>query len=144
MGALDQLRAANGDNGISERIRSNPRWAIALVVAAVLLIAWIAWAIYVTSSNGATAGLGVLLAWPALLAALVLISLPFIGGYLLVRRLSDGDPSETEADASGEDEDVEEDEEDGAAEEDSDEGGTEEEGSEEEEGEEAEAEKASD
>ena len=58
-----------------------------------LLLAWIAWAIYVTSSNGATAGLGVVLAWPAMLVALALISLPFIGGYLLIRRLSDGDGS---------------------------------------------------
>jgi hypothetical protein len=30
----------------------------------------------------------VMIAWPAMLAALALISLPFIGGYLLVRRLS--------------------------------------------------------
>ena len=52
-----------------------------------------------TSDNGARAGLGVVIAWPAMLAALALISLPFIGGYLLIRRLSgseqNGDVAET-------------------------------------------------
>jgi hypothetical protein len=105
VGALDQLR---GDDGILERARSNPRMVVAIAAGVVLLLAWIGWAIYVTSSNGATAGLGVVIAWPAMLAALALISLPFIGGYLLVRRLSDGEGSnaadETDAD---EDEDEE-------------------------------------
>ena len=116
MGALDQLQAANGHGGIVERARSNPRWTIAIAAAAVLLLAWIAWAIYVTSSNGATAGLGVVLAWPAMLVALALVSLPFIGGYLLIRRLSDGDGStatvEAEAPAEDEDDDSEEETED--------------------------------
>jgi len=107
VGALDQLRGANGDNLI-ERARTNPRWAVAIAAGAVLILAWIGWAIYVTSSNGATAGLGVVLAWPALLAALALISLPFIGGYLLIRRLSDGEGSTATAEADdgeGEEED---------------------------------------
>jgi hypothetical protein len=108
VGALDQLRGANGD-GIIERARSNPRIVIAIAAGAVLLIAWIAWAIYVTSSDGATAGLGVVIAWPAMLAALALISLPFIGGYLLIRRLSDGEGSTAtaESETSEDDEDEE-------------------------------------
>ena len=76
VGVLDQLRPANGQDGLVERVRSNPRWTIAVAIAAVLLLAWIAWAIYVTSSKGATDGLGVVLAWPAILVALALISLP--------------------------------------------------------------------
>jgi hypothetical protein len=72
-----------------ERARSNPRLVVAIALGAILLLAWIAWAIHVTSSDGATAGLGVVIAWPAMLAALALISLPFIGGYLLIRRLSE-------------------------------------------------------
>jgi hypothetical protein len=105
VGALDQLRGANGD-GIIDRARSNPRIVIAIAAGAVLLLAWIGWAIYVTSSNGATAGLGVVIAWPATLAALALISLPFIGGYLLVKRLSpsDGDAATATADAEPSDE----------------------------------------
>src|SRR3954452_4078717 len=94
VGALDQLRGANGD-GMIERARSNPRLMVAIAAGAILLLAWIGWAIYVTSSDGASAGLGVVIAWPAMLAALALISLPFIGGYLLIRRLStdSGTPS---------------------------------------------------
>lgn len=121
MGALDQLRAANGQDGIVERARSNPRWAIAIATAAVLFLAWIAWAIYVTRSNGATAGLGVVLAWPAMLVALALISLPFIGGYLLIRRLSDSDGSAAAAAAEAPVEDEDDDSEEEADDEDSEE-----------------------
>jgi hypothetical protein len=108
VGALDQLRGANGD-GMIERARSNPRLLVAIAAGAILLLAWIGWAIYVTSSNGATAGLGVVIAWPAMLAALALISLPFIGGYLLVKRLSDGEGSSATADAEQSEDESEED-----------------------------------
>jgi hypothetical protein len=104
VGALDQLR---GQEGILERARSNPRIVVAIAAGVVLLLAWIGWAIYVTSSNGAAAGLGVVIAWPAMLAALALISLPFIGGYLLIRRLSESDGSSSTAEAD-EDEEPEE------------------------------------
>lgn len=97
VGALGQLRAANGDQGVFERARSNPLLLVGIVAGALLLLAWIGWAIYVTSSNGATAGLGVVIAWPAMLAALALISLPFIGGYLLVKRLTPADAKATAA-----------------------------------------------
>jgi hypothetical protein len=109
VGALDQLRGANGEDGIFERVRSNPRMVIAIAAGAVLLLAWIGWAIYVTSSNGTTAGLGVVVAWPAMLAVLALISLPFIGGYLLIRRLSpsDGEASTAVADTETSDDEEE-------------------------------------
>jgi hypothetical protein len=99
VGALDQLRAANGEDGIVGRVRSKPRLVVAVAAGVILLLAWIGWAIYVTSSNGASAGLGVVIAWPAMLAALALISLPFVGGYLLIRRLSDGEGSAETAEA---------------------------------------------
>ena len=106
VGALDRLRGANGD-GMIERARSNPRLMVAIAAGAILLLAWIGWAIYVTSSDGTTAGLGVVIAWPAMLAALALISLPFIGGYLLIKRLSEdsGSSATAEADSSDEPED---------------------------------------
>jgi hypothetical protein len=88
VGALEQLRASTGDGGFVHRARSNPRLVVAIAAGAILLFAWIGWAIYVTSADGATAGLGVVIAWPAMLAALALISLPFIGVYLLIRRLT--------------------------------------------------------
>jgi ABC-type sulfate transport system permease subunit len=70
-----------------ERIRENPRLAVAIAAGAVLVLAWIGWAIYVTTDKGATEGLGVLIAWPALVAAAALIALPFVGAFLIVRKL---------------------------------------------------------
>ena len=105
MGALDQLRSTTGEDGLIGRAREDTRLLLALAGAAILLLAWIGWAIYVASSDGARAGLGVLIAWPALLAALAIVSLPFIGGYLLIRRLSstdgDGAPAAVESESTG-------------------------------------------
>jgi hypothetical protein len=92
-----------------ERGRSNPRLGIAAIAGALLLIAWIAWAIYVTNDNGPSAGLGVVLSWPILLAALAVVALPFVGLYLLVNLLRSTEEPEEE----GEDE-PEEDAEEGA------------------------------
>ncbi len=109
---MDRLRAANGNDGILGRVRTDTRLLIAVVAAAILVLAWIGWAIYVASSNGGRAGLGVVIAWPAMLVALSLISLPFIGAYLLIRRLSeDGGeaaPAQEEEEEASEDEPEEE------------------------------------
>jgi type VI protein secretion system component VasK len=83
------------------RIRANPWLAVGIAVAALLVIAWLAWAIYVASDRGVNEGLGVLVAWPAMVAALALISLPFIGIYLLVKRTATAD------EGNGEDEEEE-------------------------------------
>jgi hypothetical protein len=129
VGALDQLRGANGD-GMLDRARANPWLVVAIAAGAILILAWIGWAIYVTSEHGAGAGLGVVIAWPAILAGLALVSLPFIGGYLLIKRLSEDSGSTTTAEAEtsqdvGED-DSDEEPEDSAEEEDEDEDGGEE------------------
>jgi hypothetical protein len=100
-------------DGILDRARANPRLAMAIVGGALLLVAWIGWAIYVTSSNGAEAGLGVVIAWPALLAALCLIALPFVGGWFLVQRLRTDD--EEAAAVTAEEDDDSADETDGEA-----------------------------
>jgi hypothetical protein len=91
-----------------ERGRSNPRLAIAAIVGVLLLIAWVAWAIYVTSDNGANAGLGVVLSWPVLLAALALIASPFIGLYFLFRSLRPIDEAGEEPPIAGASTDAEE------------------------------------
>jgi hypothetical protein len=83
--ALETPRAA------IERGRSNPLLGIAAITGALLLIAWIAWAIYVTNDNGASAGLGVVLSWPVLLAGLALVASPFVGLYFLVKVLRPAD-----------------------------------------------------
>jgi len=84
-----------------ERGRSNPRLGIAAIAAALLLIAWIAWAIDVTRDNGANAGLGVVLSWPVLVAALAVIASPFVGLYLLVSNLRSTDEGEEAPSTSG-------------------------------------------
>jgi hypothetical protein len=97
VGEADQP-AANGGEGVFGRARSSPRLVIAIAAGVLLVCAWIGWAIYVTSEHGASAGLGVLIAWPAILTALALVSLPLIGVYLLIRPRSDGEASATDAD----------------------------------------------
>jgi hypothetical protein len=72
------------------RIRANPWLAVGIAAAALLTVAWLGWAIYVASDRGMNEGLGVLIAVPALLIALTIVSLPFIGGYLLLKRLASG------------------------------------------------------
>jgi hypothetical protein len=86
-------------------IRENPHVTVAIVGGVLLVCAWIAWAVYVTSENGASAGLGVMIAWPAMVVALALISLPFIGGYMLFRRLSieEGNPESATDDSESRD-----------------------------------------
>jgi hypothetical protein len=88
VGALDQLRSATDDDGLVGRARSSPWLLVAIVGGLILTLAWIGWAVYVTSEHGARAGLGVVIAWPAILVAIALISLPFVGFYLLLRHLS--------------------------------------------------------
>jgi hypothetical protein len=104
VGALEVLRGATGGDGFVHRVRSNPWALVAVAAGTILLLAWIGWAIYVTSDRGAREGLGVVIAWPAMLAVLALISLPFIGGYLLIRRLSvsedDGATDTTESESA--------------------------------------------
>jgi hypothetical protein len=70
---------------VIHRVRSDRRLAIALVVAVLLLSAWIAWTVYVWNENGSDAGIGVLVSWPAALAALALIASPFVVGAWLLR-----------------------------------------------------------
>jgi hypothetical protein len=114
-GSLPRVESADhaGDgmeagDGIFDRVRSNPRLVIGAAVGALLVAAWIGWAVYVSSDQGARAGLGVLIAWPAMLAALALISLPFIGGYLLIRRLSTSEGAAMAEAAEDDDSDHEE------------------------------------
>jgi hypothetical protein len=102
-----------------QKARSNPWLGAAAIAAALLLIAWIAWAIYVTSDRGANAGLGVVLSWPVLLGALALVAALLAGPYLLIRLLSPGDEADVASSISGgsADAEAEADEEDAAADE---------------------------
>jgi hypothetical protein len=80
-------------SALVEGVRRRPRYAIAIAAAALLGVAWIAWAIYVTANNGAAAGLGVLLSWPVLLGALALVAAPFVLTAMLVQRHRSSTPA---------------------------------------------------
>jgi len=59
---------------------------------ALIVVMWIGWTAYVWTENGSTAGIGVLISWPAVLAAVTLVTAPFIGGAVAVRRHRAGEP----------------------------------------------------
>jgi hypothetical protein len=84
--ASDPIESDKSAGGVIVRFRGNPRLVVAIAAGTILVLAWLGWAIYVASDRGAKEGLGVLIAWPALIAAAALISLPFIGAFLLIRR----------------------------------------------------------
>jgi hypothetical protein len=69
--------------------REHPTMAVGIVGGALVGIAWIAWAIYVTANNGANAGLGVLITWPVVIGALALVAAPFVLTARLVQRHRD-------------------------------------------------------
>lgn len=59
---------------------------------AIIFLLWIGWTGYIWSENGSTAAIGVLISWPAALAAVMLVTAPFIGGAVAVRRHRAGEP----------------------------------------------------
>jgi hypothetical protein len=64
-----------------EERTGHSRRTIGLAIGAGLLFAlWIGWTAYVWSERGSTAAVGVLISWPAALAAVMLVTAPFIGG----------------------------------------------------------------
>lgn len=90
----------SGGAGIAEGVRSNRRSAAVWTGIGLLVAIWIGWAIYVWTSNGATAGIGVLISWPAVFAALALICAPFAGVALYRRGRAAGEPEGDEGIAS--------------------------------------------
>jgi TRAP-type C4-dicarboxylate transport system permease small subunit len=75
-------------------VRTNPWLAIGIVLAALLVCAWIAWAVHVWSEHSARQGIGVLVAWPAIVAVLALISIPFIWAFRVIRSSARSDEQE--------------------------------------------------
>lgn len=78
-------------NAAKQKFQSNPHVGIAAIIGVLLVFAWIGWAVYVTSTNGANAGLGVVISWPAVFIAVALVMAPFVGLYVLIRRISGSD-----------------------------------------------------
>jgi hypothetical protein len=69
----------------------NPWLAIGIVIGVLLICAWIAWTIHVWSDHGSRQGLGVLIVWPAIVAVLAVISIPFIWAFRVIRASVRGD-----------------------------------------------------
>jgi ABC-type sulfate transport system permease subunit len=97
VGAIDHLRRVPG------RVRERPWIAVAIALGAILVCAWLAWAVYVSGEHGARQGVGVLVAWPALVLAAAIVALPFVGGYFLIQRLRPSDEAPTAQEGAGSD-----------------------------------------
>jgi hypothetical protein len=67
------------------RIIARPRLAIACAAGALLLILWIAWAIYVGTENGGAAAVGVLITWPLVFSIAALVALVGLGVVRMIR-----------------------------------------------------------
>ncbi len=89
-GAWDRV----GGAALVDRGRADGRIGAALIIGAIVFVLWVAWTVYVWTENGATAGIGVLITWPAVIAALALVAAPFVAAVVLVKRMAaDGGPS---------------------------------------------------
>ena len=84
-GAWDRVGGAS----LMQRARADSRIGAGLILGAILVLTWIAWTVYVWTENGSTAGLGVLISWPAVLVALALVAAPFVAAAMLARRLAE-------------------------------------------------------
>jgi hypothetical protein len=71
---------------LAGRAREDRRVAIAEICVGILIVLWVGWTIHVWSENGSTAGLGVLITWPAVLLALAIVVSPFVGAGMLLKR----------------------------------------------------------
>jgi hypothetical protein len=83
---------------------ANPWLAVGIVIGVLLVCAWIGWAIHVWSDHGSRQGIGVLVVWPAIVAGLAVISIPFIWAFRVIRA---GARSGDEPDAEPESPDAE-------------------------------------
>jgi hypothetical protein len=94
-------------DGLVARVRAKPWIAVAVTAGVILVAAWLGWAIYVGADQGVSEAIGVLIAWPAIVVAVVLLGLPLFGLYLLIRWLSGGsepardEPEEAEVGETG-------------------------------------------
>ena len=88
-----------------------------LIAGGVLIAAWLGWTIYSAADRGVDAGVGVLVAWPTLLAMALVVLAPFAVIAALIVRVARGGE---EADAEEEEEEEEDDESDEGEEEDED------------------------
>jgi uncharacterized membrane protein len=102
VGVADRLRSAG------RKIWANPWLLVGIVVGVLLICAWVGWAIHIWSENGARQGLGVLIVWPAIVAVLALLSIPFVWAFRVIRAGArsgdeepDAEPESADAEVTG-------------------------------------------
>jgi hypothetical protein len=100
VGVADPLRSAG------RKVIGNPWLAIGVVLGVLLICAWIAWAIHVWSDHGARQGIGVLIVWPAILAVLAVISIPFVWAFRVIRASAGSGDEEPEGEPESPDAEV--------------------------------------
>jgi hypothetical protein len=75
-----------------------------------LICAWIGWAIHVWSEHSSRQGLGVLVVWPAIVAVLAVISIPFVWAFRVIRGTARSEDAEEEAEPEPAEDEASEDE----------------------------------
>jgi type VI protein secretion system component VasK len=80
--------------------------AVGIVIGVLLVCAWIGWAIHVGSEHGRREALGVLIVWPAIVAVLSVISIPFIWAFRLIRASARSGEHEPDAEPDSADAEV--------------------------------------
>jgi hypothetical protein len=74
-----------------------------LLIAGLALAAWLGWAAYAGAERGLDAGIGVLVAWPALLLLAALVTAPLAALAALALRIARAGRVEVEAPAAAAD-----------------------------------------
>jgi hypothetical protein len=95
--------------GVADRLRSwarNPWLVVGTIIGLLLVVGWIGWAIHVWSDHGARQGLGVLIVWPAIVAALAVVSIPFVWAFLVIRASARSGDLEPDAEVESADAEV--------------------------------------
>jgi membrane protein implicated in regulation of membrane protease activity len=77
---------------VARTVWAHPWLALGSVALALLIAAWVAWAIHVGSKNGTDAAIGVLIGWPLLFFLAANLVLLVIGIRRLARRGEPGGP----------------------------------------------------
>jgi len=86
------MRRSSGEADAKPEPKHSRRTIGLTIGVALIVVMWIGWTAYVWTENGSTAGIGVLISWPAVLAAVTLVTAPFIGGAVAVRRHRASEP----------------------------------------------------
>jgi hypothetical protein len=84
-GSFPPVGAADRPRSSGRRVVGNPWLVVGIVAGFLLVCTWVAWAVHVWSDHGAREGLGVLIVWPAIVAVLAVLAMPFVWAFTVIR-----------------------------------------------------------